>query len=158
MKIEWNIIKKKGNYRPSLHYSFVVEDFERDLALPPIRIQSTIHEPMEVFEEHCYPNKYERAQTPEYKGFYDLEIVSHKGRLWPQEIRLSWREDNLYPEIEESFKMLRQAFEEELAKANNSKEINISSSLDITEQAHLEIAPSILAEKFLDFAKGKKAV
>ncbi len=158
MKIEWNIHKKKGNFRPVLHYSFIVEAFERDLALPPIRIKSTIQEPLEVYDEHCYPNTHERAQEPQYKGFYDLEIVSHKGRLWPQEIRLPWREDNNYPEVEESFKMLRQAFEDELASANSSEEMQVSSSLDITEHATLEIAPAILAEKFLDFAKGKKAV
>ncbi len=157
MKIEWSITKKKGNFRPTLHYSFVVESFEKELALPPIRIKSFINEPLDVFEDYCYPNKNERAETPLYAGFYDIEIVSHKGRLWAQEIRLPWRENNDYPEVEESFKALRTEFEKELANANASKEMKVTNSLQITEKATLDIAPSLLAERFLDFAKGKKA-
>ncbi len=121
MKIEWSITKERGNLRPTLTYSFTIEKFERLLALPPVIIQSTIPEPLESWREYCYPNIDERKEVPSYKGFYRLDIVSHKGNLWKQKLKLPWREDNQYPEIEESFKLLRSAFEEELKKANDSQ-------------------------------------
>lgn len=158
MKIEWTITKKRGNIRPMLHYCFVVESFERELALPPIRIESSIAEPLDACEEHCYPEKNERATSPLYNGFYMLEIVSHKGNLWPQKIRLPWREDNEYPEVEESFKKLRTVFEKELASANASVAMQKSSSLQITDTATQFVAPSILAERFLTFAKGNRQI
>lgn len=156
MKIEWSISKKRGNIRPMLSYCFVVESFERELALPPIRIKSNIAEPFDAWEEHCYPNKNERAAEPIYNGFYTLEIVSHKGHLWTQKIRLPWRENNEYPEVEESFKKLRTVFEEELANAHASDVIQKSASLEITDKATQLMAPSLLAERFLTFAKGTR--
>ncbi len=153
MKIEWKITKKTGNLRPILSYYFVVEKFEKALALPPINIQSTIPEPMESWQEYCYPNELERAQNSQFKGLYNLSLVSHKGNMWPQSIRLPWREDNIYPEVEESFKLLRQAFEAELANAKQSQAMEESHCLQLTEQATQNIAPAVLAEKFLSFAK-----
>lgn len=156
MKIEWTITKKRGNLRPTLTYSFVIEKFEKELALPPIRIQSSIAEPFDVWEEHCYPNRNERAEEPIYKGYYHLEIVSHKGHVWTQKIRLPWRENNEYPEVEESFIKLRSAFEKELANANTSHAMEKTFSLQITDMATECMAPNVLAERFLSFARSGK--
>ncbi len=153
MKIEWTITKKRGNLRPTLSYSFVVEKYEKALALPPILIISTIPEPIDSWQEHCYPNELERAENPKYKGCYRLELVSHKGNLHKQNIRLPWRQDNHYPEIEESFQLLRKAFEEELESANNSLSMEETSFLQISDLSTQNIAPAVLAEKFLNFAK-----
>ncbi len=153
MKIEWNISKKRGNLRPTLSYSFVVEKYEKALALPPILIESTIPEPLESWQEHCYPSELERADTPKYKGFYRLELVSHRGNMWKQSLRLPWREDNNYPEIEESFNQLRLVFENELKRANNSEPMEETSYLQISDLATQNLAPQVLAEKFLNFAK-----
>ncbi len=153
MKIEWKIEKKRGNFRPTLSYSFVIEKFEKALALPPVRILSSIAEPLDSFDEHCYPNQHERAGEPIYKGFYTLTIVSHKGSAWPQKIRLPWREDNNYPEVEESFALLREAYEQELALANESLPMQESASMQISDKANAALAPNVLAEKFLHFAK-----
>lgn len=158
MKIEWKITKKRGNIRPMLSYSFFVESFEKELALPPIRVESSIAEPCDAWEEHCYPERNERAKTPVYNGLYTLEIVSHKGHLWTQKIRLPWRENNEYPEVEESFKKLRAVFEQELANANASCAMQTSHSLQISDAATQSIAPSILAERFLTFAKGSRSL
>ncbi len=153
MKIEWKIIKERGNLRPTLSYSLSIEKFEKALALPPVIIQSTIPEPIESWRGYCYPNVDERLDTPLYKGVYRLELVSHKGGNWTQKLCLPWREDNFYPEVEESFKLLRAAFEEELQKANASLPMNESAYLQISDGASQEIAPSVLAEKFLNFAR-----
>ncbi len=153
MKIEWKITKKLGNLRPTLSYFFVVEKFERALALPPISIESTIPEPLDSWQEHCYPHELERAPDAAYKGHYRLSLVSHKGKMWEQSLRLPWREDNHYPEIEESFALLRAAFEEELARAHASKPMDETACLQLSDVATNTIAPSALAEKFLDFAR-----
>ncbi len=153
MKIEWSIKKERGNLRPLLSYSLTIEKFEKALALPPILLQSSIPEPVESWRDFCYPNVDERMEAPKYNGFYRLELVSHKGNAWVHKLRLPWREDNLYPEVEESFKMLRQAFEYELQSANASQPMNESSYLQITDVANQHIAPSVLAEKFLNFAR-----
>ena len=46
MHIEWNITKRRGNIRPILHYTVTLEEHERELALPFIRVVSTIPEPV----------------------------------------------------------------------------------------------------------------
>ncbi len=153
MRIEWSITKQRGNIRPVLAYSFIVEKFEKELALPPILVESTIPEPLEPWQGYCYPNEFERSQIPEYKGCYRLELISHKGRTWKQELRLPWRADNDYPEVEESFQRLREAFEKELSCANQSAPMNECASMQLTDMATQNIAPSVLAEKFLRFAR-----
>ncbi len=158
MKIQWKIIKKRGNLRPTLTYSFVVEDYEKGLAIPPVRIDSYIAEPINSWQEHCYPKEHERAATPTFKGMYSLEIVVHKGNGWPQTLRLPWREDNYYPEIEESFMLLREAFERELALADASLPMEEESFLNVTDQTSQAIAPTVLAEKFLHFAKRSSGI
>ncbi len=158
MKIEWKITKKLGNLRPVLSYCFVVEKFEKELALPPINIESTIPEPMDSWKEYCYPNECERKQNAQYKGYYSLSLVSHKGNMLSQSIRLPWREDNSYPEVEESFKQLRQAFEAELAHAQASKAMEENHCLQLTDITTQSIAPVVLAEKFLSFAKRENRV
>ena len=84
---------------------------------------------------------------------YDLEFPSHKGRLWKQSLRLPWREGNDYPEVEQSFKKLRDAFEAELKAAYDSLPMDESNSFD----ARRFIAPGILAERFLMLARNAKA-
>ncbi len=158
MKIKWKIVKKRGNLRPVLTYSFVVEDYERCLALPPVRICSNIAEPIDSWQEHCYPQLHERADTPKFKGMYTLELASHKSNGWPQSLRLPWRENNHYPEIEESFILLREAFERELALADASQPMDDENFLTISEQASQTLAPTVLAEKFLHFAKRSSGI
>ncbi len=153
MKIQWKITKKLGNIRPTLSYCFEVESFEKALALPPITIESTIPEPLDSWQEHCYPHQFERAEQIQYKGTYRLSLVSHKGKMWSQTLRLPWRQDNSYPEVEASFLLLREAFEAELARAHASKAMEESASLQLSTTASTTIAPSVLAEKFLHFAK-----
>ncbi len=153
MKIQWKIEKKRGNLRPILKYSFLIESYEKSLALPPIRITSTIAEPVDSWQEHCYPNMHERAKNPAYKAYYTLEIISHKGKMWEQSLRLPWREDNAYPEVEASFELLRRAFEEELQRADASNPMDEEHHLQISPQVQHAMAPTVLAEKFLQFAK-----
>ena len=143
MHIEWNITKRRGNIRPVLHYTVTLEEHERELALPFIRVVSTIPEPPDSWQEFCYPGQHERAENPASGKTYDLEIPSHKGRLWKQSLRLPWREENDYPEVEQSFKKLCDAFEAELKAAYGSLPMDESNSL--AASSHLEFLRNVFS-------------
>lgn len=153
MRISWKIEKKRGNLRPLLSYNVTLEEHEKALALPPIRIVSSIPKPDEHWQEFCYPNTYERRETQKHAGFHELEVPSHKGHSWAQTLRLPWRSSNEYPEIDASFSQLRDAFELELKSAYASTPLELENSLETSDGAKEEIAPGVLAERFLALAR-----
>ena len=151
MHIEWKIEKKRGNLRPDLRYSVRLEEHEKALALPPVSIISTIPKPEEERQDYCYPGQYERAekQNNSNEEYHILEVPSHKGHSWMRSLRLPWRENNEYPEVEASFHLLRSVFETELHSAYESKPIADSYNLQTSNAAKRNIAPGVLAERFL---------
>ena len=138
MRITWKIEKKRGNLRPVLTYTVTLEDFERQLATPPLSITSLIPEPPESWQEHCWPGQHERAGQDDAgeRPCYQLSIPSHKGRHGSQSLRLPWREDNSYPEVEASFRLLREAFASELERAGASRPMHEENSLELGGTAH----------------------
>ena len=78
MHITWNITKQRGNLRPLLTYSVTLEEHEKALALPPLRVRSSIPEPEEAWREYCYPGELERAEGAAATSCYELETPSHK--------------------------------------------------------------------------------
>ena len=157
MRIEWNIIKKRGNLRPVLSYTVSLEEHEKQLAVPSVSILSAIPKPEEDWQDYCYPGQYERAGQPgeEQSGFHTLEAPPHKGQSWTRTLRLPWRQDNEYPEVEASFIQLRLVLEKELAAAHASPPLQTTGSLQTSAPAKREIAPGVLAERFLKVAAGK---
>ncbi|MDL2269669.1 hypothetical protein LJC71_07830 [Desulfosarcina sp. OttesenSCG-928-A07] len=159
MQIEWIIEKKRGNYRPVLKYSVALEEHEKAMALPPVSILSAIPKPEADHKGYCYPGQHERSDAPEKqipKAFHTLDVPSHQGHSWTHCLRLPWRADNEYPEVEASFQQLRCAFEKELESAYASTPVKISQSLKTSGAAKTTIAPGVLAERFLRLAeKGK---
>lgn len=150
MVIEWNIAKKRGNLRPVLTYAVRLEEHEKALALPGVSILSAIPKPEEDRQEYCYPGQYERrAATPGAAAFYELEAPSHRGHAWTRTLRLPWREDNGYPEVEASFLLLREAVERELERASGSAPMREEGALRTSLNARQGIAPSVLAERLL---------
>ena len=155
MHIEWKIIKKRGYYRPVLHYCVRLEEHEKSLALPIVSIESTIPQPDEDRQDYCYPGLFERAAGYKPTQFYTLEAPSHKGHSWTRSLTLPWRNSNEYPEVERSFECLRDALEAEIDKANRSQPINASGSVHTSSTAKIMLAPSLLAERFLRLAAGE---
>lgn len=158
MEIKWNISKKRGNFRPTLTYTVVLADHERALALPFIRLASTIPQPADAWQEVCYPSQHERSEGYSPKSFYNLEIPSHKQQTWTNSLRLPWRVDNNYPEVHDSLHALRVAFEEALQSAYASLPMDENDSLHISDVARNSIAPAVLGERFLKLAKASRAV
>ena len=158
MRIEWKIDKKRGNMRPELTYSVTLEEHEKNLAVPPLRIASTIPKPEDCWQEYCYPGQMERAATPAATAeWYDLETPAHRGGARHQSLRLPWRGDNDYPEVEASFITLREALEAEIARAYASSPMREERALHTSDAAKAAVAPAVLAERFLQLAR-KSAV
>ncbi|MBQ7607261.1 MAG: hypothetical protein IJU76_04765 [Desulfovibrionaceae bacterium] len=156
MQISWQINKKRGYLRPTLTYSIHLEPHEKALCLPAMRIPSTIAEPIDSWQEHCWPGQYERADPPLLGTHYTIDIPSHEGRTWQQSIRLPWREDNAYPEVEETFRSVRSAYEEEILKAYASLPMKEEKTLEASPALAKHLASGVLAERLLRFAKRKQ--
>ena len=149
MRIDWKIEKKRGYARPLLTYTIQLEEHEKALCLPALRVDSSIHEPIDSWQEHCWPGQYERADPPQVGAVYSIDIPSHQGRHWEQSLRLPWRSDNLYPEVEETFQHVRARFEEEVSRACASKPMQVEGSLEASTRVKQQIACSVLAERLL---------
>lgn len=148
MNIEWKIEKKLGNYRPLLHYTVTLSEFECGLCLPVVRVQSVIPKPPEASWSYCWPGQNERGQWIP-SDWHQLMTPSHKDKNASQILKLPWREDNDYPEVEESFILLRDAFEEALAKAVQSAPMSLSGRLENTSAMRRTIAPAFAAGRIL---------
>ena len=152
MHIEWKITKKRGYFRPVLHYSVRLEDHEKALALPIVSVVSTIPQPEEDRQDYCYPGLFERAAEYTPTRFYTLEAPSHKGHPWTRNLTLPWRNNNEYPEVELSFQHLREALEAEIEKADHSQPMSLNGSVQTSAAAKVMLAPNLLAERFLRLA------
>ncbi len=148
MNIEWSITKKRGNLRPVCTFTISLGEFELELGMPAVRIESTIPKPPDSSWTHCWPGQNERGPwTP--TEYYLLMTPSHKTGTVTERIKLPWREDNSYPEVEESFTALRDAFERVLAASANSVPMDMKGRLETSGTTKRIIAPACVAERFL---------
>lgn len=153
MNIQWSITKKRGNLRPLLNYTITLNEFEKGLAMPAVRIESTIPKPPDAGWEHCWPGQNERAPwTP--AEFHLLMTPSHRAGETTGQVKLPWRESNEYPEVKQSFLALRDAFETALAQAAASAPLHEEDTLEASSAAKKTIAPAYAAERLLQVVKG----
>ncbi len=147
MIIEWKVTKKRGNHRPLLSYTIRLEDFERDLAVPQVVMESCIERPADGWRSYCYPNQAERRGGSGEN--YRLLTPDHKLGEICDTLRLSWRESGEYPEIEESFVRLRKQFELVLKSAYDSRPVECEGRMELSEEARKYIAGGVAAQRFL---------
>lgn len=157
MKLEWKITKKRGNIRPILTYSVTLEEHEKALALPPLRVRSAIPQPDDAWQEFCWPGQHERSENYTPSAFYELESPSHRGKSWPQTLRLPWRADNAYPEVEQAFEAFREAFEAMLAETYASQPMEEERSISSSAHSRSHVAAGVLADRFLRAARRQQA-
>lgn len=148
MRIVWSIAKQRGNHRPVLRYEITLDEHEIALAVPVVRIESTIPEPRESWRPCCLPGEFERAGC-DPASFRLLDTPSHAQVSCEASLRLPWREDNFYPEVEESMRMLRQAFEQAVSEAHASEPMNEAGELRGSLALRREMAPDALARRLL---------
>lgn len=147
MIIEWSITKKRGNFRPVLSYTIRLEEFEIQLALPGVLLQSTIPEPPQPWSSSCLPATNERAG--EQCSTHRIYTPDHKTAETGGRLTLPWREDCSYPEVKESFTRLRADFETVLREAYSSLPIEENGRLELSAETKRHIADGIVSEKFL---------
>ncbi len=156
MLIEWSINKERGNLRPVLSYRAQLEEHEKALAVPEVTILSTIPRPDEHTQKFCYPGTLERSKNYSPTAFYTLETPSHRGHAELHTMTLPWREDNAYPEVEQSFAMLRDALEKEIRKANASVPMEEKGVVRTSREGKQCVAQSVAAARFLRLAKAAR--
>jgi hypothetical protein len=148
MNIEWSISKKRGNHRPILVYTIRLTDFEKSLGMPAVRIESPIPKPPDAGWSHCWPGQNERGSWSPAE-FYLLMTPSFKTGESTERLKLPWREDNAYPEVEQAFAELRDAFEKVLAQSANSSPLKENGSLSTSGLAKKAVAPAFTAQRLL---------
>ncbi|MDO5536173.1 MAG: hypothetical protein Q4F72_01380 [Desulfovibrionaceae bacterium] len=156
MQIEWTINKERGNLRPVLSYRAKLEEHEKALAVPQVRILSSIPQPEERNQKFCYPGAMERSKDYKPSAFYTLETPSHIGHPMLHSLTLPWREDNAYPEVEESFGRLRDALEAEIRRACESEPMEETGSVHASTAGKARLAPSVAAARFLRLVQNQE--
>jgi hypothetical protein len=152
MRIEWKIQKKAGHLRPKLHYRITLETFEIDLAVPMVRIASTIPKPPDAGQHYVWPGTKECGrELPE--EVYDLYTPSHKTGHCRETLMLPMRKEKDYPEVEASFIRLRQAYEEALLAAYANSAFETRGRLEMTTATKRQMAPAVAARRFLALAR-----
>jgi hypothetical protein len=148
MRIEWKIQKNAGHLRPKLRYRLSLEPFELSLAVPMVRISSTIPKPQDAWQSHVWPGTLEcGGKCP--TATYDLCTPSHKTGSADGVLTLPARPDNRYPEVEESFCRLRRAYESALMDAYRNSAFEVRGSMEMTSETRQRIAPAAAAARFL---------
>jgi hypothetical protein len=148
MKIEWTVKKKVGHLRPKLHYGITLDAFEIELAVPMVRITSTIPKPPDAGQHYVWPGTKECGRE-EPTDVYDLYTPSHKTGQCKEILMLPMRKDSDYPEVEASFRHLRRVFENALLAAYANSAFEIRGHLDLTTKTKQRIAPEVAAARFL---------
>ncbi|NDV21959.1 hypothetical protein [Desulfovibrio sp. JC022] len=150
MIIEWNLNKKRGNFRPVLTYTIRLEDFEKELGLPQVVMESSIPEPPNSWSASCLPGKCERAGAG--CTAYRLYTPDHKKGEVEGKFTLPWRVDCDYPEIKKSFLKLREDFENVLKDAYDSHPVDINGKLELSKETRQHIASGLVSQRFLKAA------
>lgn len=154
MRISWNIDKKQGNFRPNLHYHIELEDFEKELAISMVNLKSTIPKISESHLNYCFPESNERAANWQAEDFHMINTPYFKDGKTDGFIRLPFREDETYPEVEQSFTELQQRHEKLVREALNQKPIKKSCELDFSNTTKELIAGALAARRMLNLCAG----
>ncbi len=151
MKIKWEIEKKRGNFRPSLKYMIILEDFEKELGVDMVNLQSTIPKIDSPHIDHCFPDCHERKRCWQPKDYHWLSTPFFKDGATSGFIRLPFRENGEYPEIRQSFDKLRSQHEKLVREAYSKRPVEQTEELDFTDKTREAIAAALAAKKMLAF-------
>lgn len=98
----------------------------------------------------CLPGFDERAEEWKAKSFHLLSVPWFKIGQDAGFLRLPFRENGKYPEVEESFKKLRKEYEIIVCQAYRWEAIDEAGALHTTEETREAIAGTIAAKKMLE--------
>lgn len=150
MKIDWQITKKRGNFRPTLKYAIGLESFEKKLAMQAVWVESRIPEIPNPSQRYCLPGENERSPLWKPSGFHRLQVPFFKTGERRDFLRLPYRESGEYPEVETSFRALRNAYEAVVRRVYGQGPIEQAGSLDMSPETRTCVAARVTAERLLD--------
>ena len=150
MKIKWSIEKQQGNFRPVLEYKITLEEFEKDLAMHTVRVTSRIPKIPESIQRFCLPDTMEREADWKPKAFHVIYTPSFSRGELKNKLILPYQNDTEFAMVEDSFKLLRQAFETELQAARDSMSVFQRHEMCLTDETRQKMATDIAASKMLN--------
>lgn len=150
MRIKWTINKKRGNFRPCLNYTITLETFEKDLAVNALTIKSLIPRIPNPTQAFCLPGTDERDASWTAGDYHHISVPYFKNGEVREFIRLPFRESGRYPEVEASFKLLRQAYEDVVQAAYSRSPICQQGEMDISGDTKKVIAARVAGSKLLN--------
>ena len=151
MRIVWRIEKSRGNYRPGLSFTLELEDYEQRLAVEAVNVRSLIPRIEAPNEIYCLPECFERAGDWRPLDYHWLTAPFFRDRHRSGFIRLPFRECGSYPEVEQSFALLREAHEEVVRQAYTWGPISEVGRLDVSSEGRRAIAAKLTAHRLLAF-------
>ncbi len=147
MRIEWEIKKKRGNWRPVLKYKCVFEDWENELEVQTGKTEITVPSAYDERKKACYPGEYERDEREQY--------VERK-RLWLSSkenvVVLPWRPGKSpeYADVEEAMRKLMEEWERRVMEALESGSLNIQCTVEHSTEFKKKIAPLVAVRRMLE--------
>lgn len=150
MHIKWKIQKRSGHFRPVLAYQIALEDFEKDLALPAVKVDSDIAKIPNAHERFCLPDTNERDRTWQAEQYHKLASPDFHRAILQKQIILPYTCSQEFQEIETSFAKLRSAFEEALLAAYASSSFSIRKEMGLTSETRTQMATGIAASRMLN--------
>jgi len=149
MRIHWKIEKRQGNHRPLLSYALELEEHERALAVEAVNILSLIPKIDAPTTPYCLPGCHERARDWQARDYHWLTAPFFRDGRRDGSLRLPFRESNLYPEVEQSFVLLREAHEQVVQRAYRWEPIQEEKTLRLTPETRRTIAAKVTANRLL---------
>ncbi|MBM9519402.1 hypothetical protein JWG39_06155 [Desulforhopalus vacuolatus] len=152
MNIDWNIKKKQGNHRPTLSYTVTLEEHEMELDMEPLTLTSTLAVVPHEERGWCLPGEDERRDDWQPTEFHLLAVPWFRVGVDSGFLRLPFRESREYPEVEISFRRLRDEYEKLVCEALRWGSLDVKASLQAAEKTKEKIAGTLVAKKMLQLA------
>jgi hypothetical protein len=149
MKIQWTIRKKRGNYRPTLHYVITLEDFEKELAVSSLTIKSNIPKIPNPHQPYCLPDTNERVLKWKPQDYHFISVPYFKNGELEECIRLPFRESGVYPEVEESLRRLHFEHEKIVRLTYAHEPLNERKELEMLRDTRGHIAANVFSPRLL---------
>ena len=149
MKIDWQITKKRGNFRPRLTYEITLESFEKELAIHSVQIETHIPMIPSSHLSYCLPGEHERNLSWKPDRYHVFQVPYFKDGYIDGFIRLPFRDSGLYPEVASSFENLREEYEKKVRDVYAHHPLEQTGSLDISEETRRRIASRVTANRLL---------
>lgn len=149
MKINWQIKKKRGNFRPRLTYTLTLESFEKELAIHAVQVESHIPVIPSSHLSYCLPGEHERSLSWKPDRYHVFQVPYFKDGYTDGFIRLPFKDSGQYPEVALSFKKLREEYEKKVCNVYAHPPLEQAGSLDISEETRTRIASRVTASRLL---------